>query len=263
MNSKIITKDGRTYEFPYFQLETMCQSITEAFLQEEPLKTKLEHQKQFYEFKKQYKTFSPYFDFVFLELKATLYNPYLIPESVLRVVQINGVNYYYVDYQGDKKALNSISKNELKNPLFMEGKEKNVIKQKIVNANYENLQECFITENLEMLSLDSMRELHNFWARMWVHELLSTNADVCVSYLKALNEDNDLIYYEQASFLQKYYNWIRFCIITDYNTADYVLTYNSQNCSKLQKEFINDLMERKLVLPNFIIDTNDGKKGLS
>ncbi len=251
---QIICPTGLKIEIPYYELESTCKMLVKQYWDEanNPLSS-LERKKDFLNFRKDYKTFSPYFDYLFFKLGYTLVNPYLIPNSVLINEKQDGITYYFAKYLGDMSQLSKMNQAFLANPLFMVGIEENVIREKI-KKDYKDLPECFINEKLEMLSLKGSLDLHNFWARMWLHPLLMRQSSVCEEYIKERMKE-DFFCEDVASLLQQYYPWIRFAsVMSDNETSIYFATYYKKNLSKKQWEFLKELEEQKLLLSRFKID---------
>ncbi len=253
---EIISPTGESIEIPYYELENTCKMLVTSYINDFKCSHRelLERKKKFLLFRRRYKTFAPYFDYLFIELKYILKNPFLVPDSILTKTIEDGVSCYYAKYTKDISKLNRMSQHSLSQPLFIQGLEDNILKEKIKEP-YDDLQECFINENLEMLTLKGPLDLHNFWAKMWLHSLMMRDALVCADYIEQLQMDDDLIYYDSAGFLQRYYHWIRFAKTTigSKSGTTYYATYYQNQLSKMQQDFLETLELKKLLLPCYSI----------
>lgn len=104
---KVIGPDNKKTELNYFDLLFFCQKKTEEYIS-----LSSENLKKFREFRKKYTIFDPYFDFVMMELKYILLNPFFEKEEYL--LPYDGK--YYINYLHN----NSINYDELinKKPSF-------------------------------------------------------------------------------------------------------------------------------------------------
>ncbi len=248
MMCKLISSDNKIIEIPYYEMENTCKFLVDEYLNSENKKEQYQRKLKFYKFIKQYKTFSPYFDFVLLHMGFTLQNPLFISDTILKVKQDEGINYYFAEYQ--KEDLPRLSKARLSNPILMQGKENNITRIKLTKK-YNNIPEGFITSDLNLLSLKGCYDLQDFWASLWLHELIKKRKDVCEDYLQ--RKGSDMILYNPADMLLDYYPWIRFCSYTTDNKLTYLAYYNGKRNSELQNEFLKELqIQRRLTKQNMI-----------
>lgn len=138
----------------------------------------------------------------------------------------------------------------------MQGKEENINRIQLTEETGK-IKEGFINEKLELLSLKGNCELHNFWASLWIHELLKRRRDVCEDYLE--RKEKDLLLYDNAGMLLDYYPWFRFCLLEEnpiYNNK-YLVYFNSKNNSELQNKLLINLQKKKLLSKELTIDINE------
>lgn len=168
MTCQLISSDNKIIEIPYYEIENTCKYLVDEYLNNENKEEQYQRKLKFYKFKKQYTTFSPYFDFVLLHMGYTLKNPLFISDTILKVKQDEDINYYFAEYQ--KEDLSRIDKARLSKPILMQGKENNINRIKLTKTS-KNIPEGFITRDLNLLSLKGYCDFHNFWASLWIHEL--------------------------------------------------------------------------------------------
>lgn len=248
MNCKII-KENYELEIPYYELENTCQVLTKKYLCDPVIskEEQMQRQKEFLGFSKDYKTFTPYFDFVFQKLGYCLESPYCISGTTMKYQD----GYYYaVPKKGHK-----FSDEELRillKPIFMERKEK-YIKRQILKEDFSNLEECFLLKDGTMLSLESEFELHNFWAALWVHDFIMKEKKICKDYIKSL-ESEILMVYDQAELLILYQEAMQCSIIFDSSGPTVVMRYCSTLLSQCQRGIIEQMKNVGLLKDMFSID---------
>jgi len=257
LNCKI-KKEGYELEIPYYELENTCENITKNYLEDKSvsLEERLLRQKDFLEFSKEYQTFTPYFDYVFQKLGYCLINPFLISDTTMWYHD----GYYYA-VCNDEQNFSIGERKMLSKPIFMERKEKYIKRQRIPK-NYENIEECFIDKDGNMVSLDSSVELHNFWATMWIHDLLMKDKKICKSYQKRL-KDEVLMVYDQAELFIQYMQMMQCSIILESRGSSVVMRYNSSSLSSVQKEILEQMKSIGLLKDIYSLDMflyDEGRK---
>lgn len=254
MQCQLISPNHNVIEINYYELEKTCRRLVREYLNDKNKKERLFRKKAFFDFRLQYQTFSPYFDFVILHMGYTLTNPFFISKSILSIKHNEGINYFYANYQ--ENDISAKDKAHLQPPIFMQGKEENINRIQLTEETGK-IKEGFINEKLELLSLKGNCELHNFWAVLWLHELLKSQRDVCENYLE--RKEKDLLLYDKTGMLLDYYPWFRFCLVEEnpiYN-GKYLVYFNSKNNSELQNKLLINLQKKKLLSKELTIDINE------
>ena len=235
--------NGKKYAVFYYKLHAFCNKIIENFLNDTSCteKERWQRKRAFMEFRRQYKTFDPAFDFVFQYLGYTLTNPFLISDSTL----VSDQDVYYISYHGNEGNLKPFERQELQAPIWVTGKEENLIK-KPISMNYQNLEESFISPNLEQIKIKHLPNLHNTWARMWVHEGLIKDKNIFLEYCFLASLEKDTFFLEQSSILTKYFPYIQFGISYMPMNPLYIFLYKEELMSSKQKAFLKDIQMRSL-----------------
>lgn len=248
----IIKKKKEQLEIPYYQLEKVCKEIVRNYLKEPGLtkEESLKRKKDFFEFRKGYKTFSPYFDFVFTRLSYQLQNPFMISNTYLEFQEEEGKIYYYARPDGDH--FNKWEKEELLHPLFMDGKEEN-IRREVIRKNLDNLCECFIDEEGMIVTLKDKLDSHSFWSRQWVHERVKQNYCFYQCYLNLL-EDDSLLYFDQSKLMIQFCNMIQVALIGKEN---YLIRFHSDYLSQIQRDLIEYLKVCEIVSDSYCLDMKE------
>lgn len=248
-----------TLEIPYYELEATCKMLCEKYLNSNEIskKEQLERQKFFLEFSKGYETFTPYFDFVICKLGYLLENPFLISNTILSFKEENGVIYYYA-IPKNGVTLKKQELRELSKPLFIDKKEKNIRREKL-DLNFHNIKECFLDEEGWMVFLECTEELHNFWAKLWIHDFISKEKKVCKDYEKKLKKEG-IIVYNQAALLILYKHWVQLSQIFVQGVPKASCRYRSDLLNEIQANILMTLKEKGLLLPLFDLDLNEEQK---
>lgn len=241
---------------PYYLLEQYCQNIVKEYLEDSEIseKERLERKKTYFLHQKNYKTFSPYFDFVFIKLGYILENPMLLLNT--RLEWNKETEEYYVKYLGNSKELPVYYRISLGNPIFIEGCESNIVCNNLPE-NLEELPECFLDEDCHIIYLNNDFAFHNFWANMWIHQMLMSDKNFCLEYMKNVDEYG-ILERDSASFLMEFYPWMRLArIALNMHEETMLLVFNSLHASLKQKNLIHELQDKKLLLNRFLKDMND------
>lgn len=253
MKTQVKRTDESVVELFYYELEEFCKEQVRLYIHDKrlSLEQSLEREKEFLEFTKQYQTFSPYFDFVFTRMSYTLFNPYFIRNSVLFYHPEKKC--YYVKYLGEESRLDIYDRYVFRHPFLPLSREEDIKRGKIVDIS--DIPECFINEELELLTTSSIDEHHNAWAKLWLHNLLTARRDVCEYLLERNQHDDGVIYTDQGSVLLHYYPWIRFGTI-DHQTFGkcYVATYHGKKINHKQVKLLRELKRKELLNPAMCVD---------
>lgn len=248
MKTQVKRPDGEVVELYYYELEEFCKEQVRFYIHDTRLSfaQSLEREKKFLEFAKQYQTFSPYFDFVFTKMSYTLFQPYFIRNSVLFYHPVEKC--YYVEYLGEENELDIYDRYVFRNPFLPLSREEDIWRGKIVDIT--DIPECFISEELELLTTSSVDKRHNAWAKLWLHNLLISRKDVCQYLLMRSEHDDGVIYTDQGSLLLHYYPWIRFGKIGHPSFGDcYVAIYHSKKINHKQAKLLRELKRKGLLNP--------------
>lgn len=84
MQCQLISPDHNVIEINYYELEKTCRRLVREYLNDKNKKESLFRKKAFYDFRLQYQTFSPYFDFVILHMGYTLTNPFFYFQKYIK-----------------------------------------------------------------------------------------------------------------------------------------------------------------------------------
>lgn len=234
-NCILVTPNNEEWEIPYYELEHFCKKIVCDFIfaKKQKFKESLDRKKKFYEFQKNYRSFSPYFDFVFLELGYKLKKPFLIPDSILVFQEINGIIYYYAKYFKEKEFLSSYNRECINAPLFIQANEKNIICKSLNQFCYQ-IPDSYITELGKIIYLNSFITTHDFWANLWIHNYLMSSKEFCEKYVSLINED--FIYRGMGLLLQKEKLWLR---LARGGYGEYLIAANKTDITLGQQQCIS------------------------
>jgi len=257
MNCKI-KKDGKEImEIPYFQLESACEKLVASYLAEDGITRNeaLSRHKSFLEYLSKYQTFSPYFDYVFTTLGYTLENPFMIPDSELVFLEKKDLIEYYA--KRDLSDLSFYDRQFFENPIFISSCEDNILKEPL-NDNFENIRDCFLDETGRMMSLKDVCE-HAFMARLWLHNILIRDENVCKQYNKILEEQNILYYGDPSFLIIRSYHFIQLAVyrLMNHNNT-MIVRYDESLISKIQKNILKSLKENKLLLDTYDLKLKKG-----
>lgn len=171
---KIITNEKEEIHLKYYEIEKYC--INEI---------NKKYQKKFNDFKNKYNYYKPYFDYIFHLEKYKLYNPLLIPNSIL----INENNYYYINKD-----------EEIKNKYNYDFSLMNDICISIVNNPYEIEEGFFILKDGTILT-NNYVERHLKSARLILNSYLINSFSIYKNYLKFIANNDKYFQYKIIDFL--------------------------------------------------------------
>lgn len=251
MITTVLQKDGSIKKLYYYELEEFCEVVIMNYLNEKEIsaKEKLEREKRYLQFQKDYHTFLPYFDFVFTELQYTLYNPCFIMDSVLKGKK---ENLYYLTYLKQPSSLSLIDQFLMNAPFLPLSKEESIMRIPIMMheeiENTSSFMDGFINEDLEIIRINHFSPGHNNIAKLWIHNLLIKDKEVCRILQEEKKRAEDLISFDYASLLMQIYPWIRL-FISDINENHVELgtIYNPSVTNELQNKLIKKLKENNFL----------------
>lgn len=227
LESGLIGKNGKL-ECKYYELERKCIEIVENYCIESE-----ENNQIFEQFSKNYKLFRPYFDFVVCVLGYMVINPEMETDTIL----VGRDNHMYKYKNGE----------ELGSPkAFCYGLSDNVtLNVYPMTLDSGTYHDCLVDGDCNhILPKDMFGHVHIF--QQILNMILISNKEICEEYLR-YNSDIGM-------FVQRYYPLLRFQADRQGHMIVVRSMHRTDNITKKQKVFINDLLANRFTYPFYLSD---------
>lgn len=218
MNITIIKPNNQKEKIKYYDLLYFCQKTVEEYIS-----MSKENLEKFQEYREHYSFFDPYFDFVMLELKYIILDPFFYQNTYLLTYKNE---YFIMDYNNEEHN-ELISKKPLFSFDFLPATDLNIGLQKHTRNLYR--QGFYIDLNGKIYK-NTMMKRHLAMARTILNQRLIHEASTCFSYYRYVEE-----YGENAmcDFLIKKLGYVSGC-----QAEENVIIYNPKTLTKEQNQKI-------------------------
>jgi hypothetical protein len=237
IDSYIVFPNGKERKCKYYDIEYLCQKIINDLIStDEQIKNKFE------EYKKNYTYFSPYFDFLLFELNYKIKNPFNLENSIL---------------YADKKMI-CLEHNNLKTEIFTKSDDITIGLEKL---DVSNLEKSMVDSNLNAIKPQGMK-WHLYISRFILNHYFIQDAKLYKEYIEDCLP-NMFYQYDYVQFLisRKPFFSLDKNIIDEkqnqfsmfkYSNCIYTIYAYEETLTDLQQEFINTLISKKIIKPNFV-----------
>lgn len=227
-----LIKDDKKIICKYYEIEEVCKNIIKDYCDESE-----KNHHTFLEFVKNYHTFKPYFDFVVCILGYKVLNPQMEEDTIL----VGKDNHMYVYKTTSEKFEDNFRYG------LSDDKTLDVYPISILSK----LEECMIDGNNNHIMPKDMVG-HVQILQQILNMLLISHKDICEKYL---NYKSDIGY-----FVSRYLPLIRFQVDRQGRMILTRCVYREDNITKLQGNFINDLLDNHYTYSSFLHKVNEFDK---
>ncbi len=227
-----LIKDDKRIICKYYEIEEICKNIVKEYCSKSE-----ENYHNFLEFAKNYHTFKPYFDFVVCVLNYKILNPQMEEDKIL----VGKENHMYVYNKTSEKFEDN----------FRYGLSDDKTLDVYPISIQSKLEECMIDGNNNHIMPKDMLG-HVQILQQILNMLLISHKGICEEYL---SYKSDIGY-----FVQRYLPLIRFQVDKQMGMILARCVYRNDNITKLQDNFINDLLDNRYTYPSFLYKVNEFDK---
>lgn len=247
INSVLVSPEGEEFVCKYFEINEVCKKIIQNLCNND-----VEIKKKFFEFKKEYTYFEPYFDFVLFELGYVIKNPFDIEKAEM----FANNNDIYMNYNFQCIA------------IFGKSNDSEI---GLCKLNEENMDISMIDGNLMAIKPKNYKK-HLFIARFILNHIFIKNQKIYEEYLE---ETTPCLFYnfEYDRFLISHFSFFsldknvknekqsQFAVFRNQEYY-YTIYAEEKTVTPIQKEFIDKLIVKKIINPYFvaIMPSNEGRK---